>query len=145
MTGFLGKAPLISDIGLILEIAVIIILLFGRYRFARRKKFATHGFMMAFAVGLHTVSILLIMIPSLLASLSVFLGNLQMPAVILTWIHVPTGALALILGAYLILKWRFKSASTCYRRAKLMRPVWWLWILSLILGLFIFAAIAFFR
>jgi len=145
MTGFLGKAPLTSDIALFLEIAIVIALLLGRFKLARKRRFAAHGYVMAFAVCLHAVSVLLVMIPSLAVSLDLLFTDFLSPAILITWIHVPSGALTLILGAYLIIEWRFRSVSaTCQRRAKLMRPLWLLWIFSLILGLTIFASIAFF-
>lgn len=145
MTGFLGKEPLTSDIGLILEIIVIIALLVGRFKFARQKKFAAHGRVMALTVALHAVSVLLIMVPSLGVSWDLFIENYSTPSVLITWIHVPLGALALILGAYLVLSWRFRSVNeTCYKRAKLMRPLWLLWLVSLLIGLYVFATIAFY-
>jgi uncharacterized membrane protein YozB (DUF420 family) len=144
MTGFLGKAPLTSDIALFLEIAIVIALLLGRFRFARKKKFAAHGYVMAFAVCLHVISVLLVMIPSLAVSLDLLFTDFFSPAILITWIHVPLGTLTLILGAYLIIEWRFRPVSaTCQRRAKLMRPLWLLWVFTLILGLIIYATIAF--
>ncbi len=141
----LGKAPLTSDIGLVLEIAVIVILIIARYRFARRGIFDKHGQLMAVAVGLHAVTLLLVMIPSLALSLTAFFRDFRNPAVLITWVHVPSGALTLILAFFLIVEWRFRSVSpSCYKRARLMRPLWWLWLFAMILGVLIFVIIAFF-
>jgi uncharacterized membrane protein YozB (DUF420 family) len=143
MTGFLGNAPLTSDISFFIQIATAVALLVGRFRFARKKRFTEHGRVMAFAVSLHIISVLLVMIPSLAISLDLFLSEFLEPAILITWIHVPLGTLTLILGAYLVVEWRFRPVSTtCQRRAKVMRPLWLLWIVSLILGFIVYAALA---
>ncbi|HJX23223.1 MAG TPA: hypothetical protein VJ574_02290, partial [Candidatus Bathyarchaeia archaeon] len=64
----LGKAPLTSDIGLFLEIAVIAILIIARFRYASKKRLREHGILMLIAVALHATSVLLIMIPSAVVS-----------------------------------------------------------------------------
>jgi uncharacterized membrane protein YozB (DUF420 family) len=98
---------------------------------------------MTFAIVVHAAAVLLVMIPSLALSLDIFISDLSNPFVIITWIHVPLGFVALILGIYLILVWRFRSPdASCYKRAKLMRPLWLLWVLSMILGVLIYVAIA---
>lgn len=143
MAGILGNAPLTSDISLLLEIAVIIALFVGRFRFARNKRFTAHGFTLTFAVILHAVAVLLVMIPSLVSTVDFLISDLSNPVVIITWIHAPLGLVVLILGIYLVLGWRFQSPNaSCYKRAKLMRPLWVLWILSMILGVLIYIAIA---
>ena len=145
MTGFLGKAPITSDIGLVLEIAVIAILFYGRFGLAKRKRIREHALLMLTAVVLHATSVLLIMIPSFDASLGLLFSNFFSPAMIITWIHAPAGSIAIVLGGYLVVNWRFRSpAVACYPRKRLMRPLWWLWVFSLFLGLLIYAAIAFF-
>lgn len=143
MAGILGKAPITSDIAFFLEIAVIIILFFGRFRLARRKRFVAHGFSATSAVLLHACSVALVMIPSLARSLDLLFTDLQSPAIILTWIHVPIGLTALILGIFLIAVWRLRPPETsCMKRGKLMRPLFWLWTLSVTLGILIYLSIA---
>ena len=145
MAGFLGKAPLTSDIGLFLEIAIIIALFVGRFKFARNKRFRAHGFTVTAAIGLHALTILLVMIPSFVVSLDILLKDFSSPAIVVTWIHAPLGLLVLILGMYLVSVWRFRPPdATCYKRARLMRPLWLLWVFDLVLGLFLYIAIAFY-
>ena len=145
MAGFLGKAPLTSDAGLLLEVIVVAVLLFGRYGLAKKKRLREHGISMLIAIILHATSVLLIMIPSFDASLSLLVSNFFDPAMLATWIHAVAGSIALILGGYLVLNWRFRPpAVACYKRKQLMRPLWWLWVFSLFLGLLIYVAIAFF-
>ena len=145
MTGFLGKAPLTSDVGLFLEVIVIAVLLYGRFGLAKKMRLREHGISMLVAVILHASSVLLIMIPSFDKSLGLLVSNIFDPAMFITWIHAAAGSIALILGCYLVLNWRFRSpAVACYKRKQLMRPLWWLWVFSLILGLLIYVSIAFF-
>jgi hypothetical protein len=142
MAGFLGKAPLTSDIALFLEIAIIIALFVGRYKFARNKRFRAHGFTVTAAVGLHALTILLVMIPRFI-SWGLLFTDFFSPTIIITWIHAPLGLAVLILGVYLVLVWRFQDpGASCYKRARLMRPLWLLWVLNLVLGLLIYIAFA---
>jgi hypothetical protein len=145
MAGFLGKAPLTSDVGLLLEIIVLALLIFGRFRFAGKGKIRKHAFSVLTAVILHITSILLIMVPSFEVYLSATgVSGLFSPASIITWIHVPMGTIAIAMGIYLILNWRLRQTFTaCYKRKSLMRPLWWLWVLTLTLGMLIYVSIAF--
>jgi len=143
MSGPFGKAPLTSDIGLFLEIGVLITLLVGRYFFARKGRIAAHGYAVTVAIAMHTASVLSIMIPSFAKSADILFTDLLNPPVILTWIHIPLGVAVIVLGIYLIAEWQFRPpGATCYRRVKLMKPLWLLWILSLIMGFLIYLSIA---
>lgn len=145
MADFLGKAPLTSDIALFLEIAIIVALFIGRFKFARNKRFRAHGVAVTTAVALHAFTILLVMIPSFTVSLDVLFKDLFSPVMIITWIHAPLGLAVLILGVYLVSVWRFRPpGATCYKRARLMRPLWLLWVFNLVLGLLIYISIAFY-
>ena len=143
MAGFLGKAPLTSDVALFLEIAIIIALFVGRYKFARNKRFRAHGLTVTAAVGLHALTILLVMIPRFIASWDLLFTDISSPTYLITWIHAPLGLAILILGVYLVSVWRFQDPdATCFKRAKLMRPLWLLWVFNLVLGLLIYIAFA---
>jgi len=145
MAGFFGKAPITSDVGLFLEIVVILVLLLSRFDFARKKKFRVHGLTMAGAVGLHFVTILLVMVPSFARSFSILVGDFSSPIFVATWIHAPLGLSLLVLSVYLVSSWRFqKPADTCFKKAKLMRYVWLLWLLDLLIGLVLYISIAFY-
>jgi hypothetical protein len=145
MPGFIGKAPITSDIGLILELAVIVILFFGRFGLARKKRFKDHAILMLAAILMHAASILLIMIPSFEASLGLLFSDFFSPPFLITWIHAPVGSISIILGSYLVVNWRFRSPDVaCFKMKRFMRPLWWLWTFSLSLGLLVFIAVAFF-
>jgi hypothetical protein len=143
MAEFLGKAPLSSDIGLFLEVGVIAMLLVGRFFFARKGRVTSHGYTLTIAIVLHSISVASIMIPSFANLINNPLTDFFSPAMILTWIHAPLGLLVLILGIYLVLDWRFRPPQdTCYKRVKLMRPLWLLWMLSVTMGIVMYLSIA---
>ena len=143
MAGFFGtKAPVTSDIALVLEIAIIIILFVSRFRFARGKRYVTHGYTMAFAVGLHFVTILLVMIPAFINVFLPNLGGFSTFWIIIVLIHIPAGVIAWLIALFLVVTWRFHSEKEmkCHRRRRLMRPLFWLWTFALVLGIVLYSA-----
>jgi cytochrome b561 len=117
----------------------------SRFGFARKGRFRVHGFTMAGAVGLHLVTILVVMIPTFTGSLSILVKDYSNPIFLATWIHAPLGFIILVLGIYLILDWRFrKPTDSCFKKAKLMRYVWLLWVLDVLIGLMLYISIAFY-
>ena len=143
MTGFLGtNAPLTSDIALLLEIVILIILFISRFRFARGKKFVRHGYAMASAVVLHAVTILLVMVPSFVSGFLPSLGSLGAVWVVIVLIHIPAGIIAWLTGLLLVVEWRFRSETPlrCIKRRRVMRPLFWLWVFALILGIALYAS-----
>ena len=129
------KASAFASAALLLEIAVLVLLLIG-YWLARHGKPGRHGYVMAAAVGLHTLAIASVMGPSLVANLRL-MSNLLDPGVLITWTHVILGIVADGLGLFLVGSWRFRQSAlvNCTRRRPLMRPLIILWILSLVLGI----------
>ena len=89
MAGFLGKAPLTSDIGLVLEIAGLLLLFVARYKFARSGKTVAHGYTVTAALVLHAISVTVVMIPSFTRSLDILISDFFSPAIIATWVHIP--------------------------------------------------------
>ncbi len=137
MAGLLGTgASFASDLTLILEIVVLIFLAVG-YLLMRRKALRGHGVFMAGAVALHTLLILLVMVPSAVINAGAFVSI--SPGVVITVIHIVTGTLADAFGILFIGKWRFGSVNVCYMRVKYMKPALWLWASSLVLGLAFYA------
>lgn len=143
MSGLLGtNAPITSDIALLLEIAVLIILFTSRFRFARGTKFVKHGYTMAAAVLLHGVTILLVMVPSFVLGFVLNPYGLSPFWLAILLIHVPAGLTAWVIGLFLVEEWMFRSGTQlkCMKRTRLMRPLFWLWVFSLIFGIALYAA-----
>jgi uncharacterized membrane protein YozB (DUF420 family) len=128
-----------ADLTLLLQIAVFLVFLAGFVLVKTRRNYARHGAIMSVAIALHTVSILIVMVPSMLSSGGLFenlLGTLQLA--ILT--HATLGILVEILGLYVVLAWalRYKDVKPCFKRKTIMRVLAVLWTIALILGIYVY-------
>lgn len=136
MAGFFGtRAEAVVDFSLLLQIIILFVLFLG-YKFKVDKKLRNHGIVMSIALFLHTFSILIVMVPSLLNYSGLLFTDFSNVLVIITWLHAPIGLLAVILGIFLVAKWKFDAlVEKCAKRKHLMKPVMVLWIFSLFLGI----------
>ena len=136
---FNPNATLSADLTMLLQI-VIFFVLFAGFGMAKAKRdFAKHGAMVGVAVALHTVSIFMVMMPSLLRSGGLFenwFSNLPLAVVS----HAALGILVEILGAYIVLAWvlHHKDVKPCFRRKSAMRVVAVCWLIDLILGAYVY-------
>jgi len=82
------------------------------------------------ALILHTVSILIVMIPSLVDGVDEF-ATLSIAASVTVWSHVVLGTLAWILGIVIIGFWLGKGPSkmTCATWKKWMMPTFVIWVI----------------
>lgn len=138
---FTNPYVLIGTATLIIEITVLFLLLLG-YSFKRKFKYRSHGFTMTGAVILHLISILSIMIPSfVLAVVPDFIIPQPLLLVSLVGlIHGVAGLVAIALGLYLVVAWRFRvDVSGCFGRKKIMPIALSVWVLALILGIVLYA------
>ena len=130
---FNANALLITDLTLIIQIIIFIVLAIGLF-FKRKVRYAKHGALMGIAVALHTISIVAAMVPSFSGfEGSTFLGQ------IIT-IHAIMGILVEILGVWLVIAWLLhaKDIKTCTKKKNVMRIIVGLWLLDLILGVYIY-------
>jgi uncharacterized membrane protein YozB (DUF420 family)/desulfoferrodoxin (superoxide reductase-like protein) len=133
------NATFSADLTLLLQIVVFLVFLAGFVLVRARRDYAKHGAIMGVAIALHTVSILMVMVPSLLSSGGLFenlLGSLQLAVLA----HVAFGILVEILGLYVVLTWalRYKDVKPCFKRKKIMRAVAVCWTIALILGVYVY-------
>ena len=137
--GLLGThAGILADINLILQLAMLCVLIFGRSR-AKGKKFGLHGRIMTVAVVLNAASLVTVMLPSLMLGLGFLVTNSTNPISIITILHAIIGTIAELLGIYLVLKWRFsKTFVECIKNKKLMNPTIILWITTALLGIILY-------
>jgi hypothetical protein len=107
------------------------------FKLIKDKKLRNHGVTMGIAVILHTIPIILVMIPSFLIYSNIMIKGISSPGVIITWVHVIAGVSAEILGIFLVAEWRFRlpPKMTCAKRRRLMIPALILWSFALILGI----------
>jgi hypothetical protein len=135
MSGILGTpASLVQDITLLTQIGILILLLWGFYE-VKGKRFMKHGYIMSGAIILHSVTILLVMIPSFILHFQLLFD--ASVGVIITWVHVLVGSVTLVLGGYLLRVWRFRRSSprACMQRRWMMIPLFIFWTISLVFGI----------
>jgi uncharacterized membrane protein YozB (DUF420 family) len=136
---FNPNAPLTADLNLLFQIAIFIFLAAGVSIAKFRRKFIQHGTTMAIALVLNTISIAVVMIPSLQG----FRGVLSMPFTQLAFIvvvHAAAGALVEILGVWLVGTWAFQrhEIKACAKKRSLMRATVFLWLVELLLGIYVY-------
>jgi hypothetical protein len=81
------------------------------------------------------------MIPSFVSGFLLSPGSLSPAWVVILLVHVVAGIIAWLTGLFLVVVWRFRSQTPlpCVRRSRVMRPLFWLWVFSLILGISLYA------
>jgi hypothetical protein len=128
-----------ATVSLVLQI-VILVLLFGSVGLKGRKKFCQHGMTMFLAVVLHTIMILLVMIPSFVSGfIPYFSMNTSDAVSIIALVHGAAGILAEVLGVWIVTSWRLrKSLQYCAPRKKIMRFTLILWLTALFLGVLLY-------
>lgn len=138
--GFLGtRAEITADFTLLLQIVILFVLLLG-YKLKMDKRFRRHGITMSLGVVLHVISILLVMIPSLISFSDLLITEISTIPVLVTWIHALIGLLAVIVGLFLIVEWRFRypPKMTCAKRRPFMKPLFIMWTIALLLGIVVY-------
>jgi uncharacterized membrane protein YozB (DUF420 family) len=132
----------LATVSLVLQI-VILVLLFGSVGLKGRKKFRQHGMTMLLAVVLHTITILLVMIPSFVSGfIPYFSTNISDTVSIIAIVHGAAGILAEVLGVWIVTSLRLrKSLQYCAPRKKLMRITLILWLIALFLGVLLYLSL----
>lgn len=132
MAGLLGTAaPLRSDVNLLVQVVILVLLFVGFY-VVKRLKFGQHGYFMFFAVAVNLLSMIFVMLPSALsiiggASLTFFTGLMAL--------HSALGAVAEVWGIYIVAVWRFRRpGQSCFKLRNHMRVLMILWVMTSVLG-----------
>jgi uncharacterized membrane protein len=128
------SAPVSSDISMILQLGVMVVILVG-FVFANRRSFMSHGVVMFIATLLNTGSILVVMIPVALR-----LGDSSIIGFnMLFRTHALLGIIIEAAAIYLLADWRFqKPGPTCFQRKNWMLTLTLVWIGELILGMLLY-------
>lgn len=136
---FNPNATLSADFTLLLQI-IICLALFAGFGMAKAKRdLIKHGVIMGVAVTLHTVSIFIVMVPSLLRSSGLFEDwSSNLPLAVAS--HVTLGILVEIFGAHIVLSWALHHGDVkpCFKRKSAMRVVLACWLIDLILGFYVY-------
>ena len=137
LSGIFGTgAPLTVDLTLIAQIAAFVLVAIAMVcKFKRKWK--PHGFIMGGALVLHLINFLVIMVPLFMTNFGLYTTGTSFVFVQTLWGHAISGALALLLGAFITLAWVPKPSSLkhCFRRKRLMDATVLLWAISLALAI----------
>jgi uncharacterized membrane protein YozB (DUF420 family) len=125
---------LISTSSLVFQL-VILALLIVSVGLKQKKRFRPHGMLMAAAVVLHLISVLIVMIPSFEAIVFTVTG-LSQTIVAFSVVHGVLGLVALVLGIWIVVAWRFRqSLQYCTPKKRIMDATFTSWIIALVLGI----------
>lgn len=136
---FNANAPIISNLNLFLQIFIFVLLVGGVIIAKLRRGFHRHGILMGIGVVLNTISIAIVMIPSL----SSFKGLLSTPfsdAALIVISHTIIGTLVEILGIWLVVTWMVShhEIKACSKKKSAMRVTVFLWLIELFLGIYVY-------
>ena len=137
MTGIFGTGALIqTDINLILQVVMLIIIVVGLV-YKKRRKFKIHGGLMGIAVILHLISLFAVMLPSFNDGYDYFITATSELGVQTIWIHAVPGTIALILGIVLVTAWALRPSNiaSCSKLKRIMDITTLLWLISLMFGI----------
>jgi hypothetical protein len=127
----------VGNISLILQIIILFLLTSG-FPLAKginKKKLAWHGYLTIAALILHTILILIVMVPSFTGSFEE-IGELSAISSFTVWSHAVLGTAAEVLGIILVGAWLSKPTSrmNCAKMKRWMTPTFIIWVISIING-----------
>jgi len=139
MSGIFGtKASLASDLNLLLQLVILVILIVG-FKFGKEKtakSIKRHGNMMTIVVVLNAIGILFVMGPSFFGYFSTPLLELSTIGILSTSLHALVGSLAIVFGIAFVFNKKPKKIRLWMRLTMLF------WIIALILGISLYLQVA---
>lgn len=128
----------VGNVSLSLQIVILFLLVLG-LPFVRgqnsRKNLMLHGYSTVLALVLHTILILIVMIPTLIGGFNEFAG-LSLFYSVTVWSHAVLGTTAEILAIILVASWLREGPSKmmCATWKKWMMPTFIIWTIAIING-----------
>lgn len=134
---FNPNATVQADVNLLFQIAIFLVLAVGLLIAKAKHGFQKHGSIMGIALGLHTISILVVMVPSMLASRGLF-EDLSASLALVVLSHAILGSLVEIFGIYLVGLWAVNrtNVQACSKRKRTMQATLLLWLIELMIGIY---------
>ena len=129
----------VGNVSLSIQIVILFLLILGlplvRRGESAKENLIVHGYLTLTAILLHTVLILIVMIPSFTTGLGE-LTTLSFLASLTFWSHAVLGTTAEVLGIILVVSWLSKSPSkmACVKTRAWMWPTFIIWTVSIING-----------
>ncbi|MBT3285019.1 hypothetical protein HN807_06805 [Candidatus Bathyarchaeota archaeon] len=133
--GFLGtSAPLQSDLSLIAQGIILVVLFYG-VTMVKKKEYMKHAYMMLGSLILTLWNAFIVMVPKARS-----LVRMYRPygLSLLVRIHMTFGVIVLLLGFYLIWVWRLDEPGPCFKQSGKMRKLAGLWMLEVLGGFVIY-------
>jgi hypothetical protein len=123
----------------VIQVIALILLVIGVYPYRIRNKnrnLIMHGFFSIIAICLNLATVLSIMIPVFNSNL-VLISNLSFAPLVVVWLHVVLGIVAIVLGLIIISSWITHPLGElgCSKMWRLMIPTFVIWTFVLVLGL----------
>jgi uncharacterized membrane protein YozB (DUF420 family) len=133
-----------TTFNLLLQIITLGLIFLSLY-FKIKNNYKIHGTTMGIALILHVLTFLLIMGPIFFDNYSFFSTETSLSYVQTTWLHAIPGAIALVLGIYLVLRWTINASNIggCIKRKRIMDLTLLLWAFSLVFGIATYVLIYF--
>jgi uncharacterized membrane protein YozB (DUF420 family) len=129
----------LSQVNLLFQILILSVVLVG-FAFSKRGRFLVHGSIMLVAIALNAASFILVMGPSFLSLIQLVAEQPLNRISIATMAHGILGAIAEVLGIYMVAFWGLRrSVGNCARRRRTMQATLMLWITALVLGILLYA------
>jgi uncharacterized membrane protein YozB (DUF420 family) len=129
---------MLSDLNLLLQIIILIILSTGAYYVKRKRNYAIHGRFMGLALLLNIIAMLSIMMPKFLESLGYFQSTITKIPTDIAVLHGFFGVIAEIMGIAIIIKLRPCGSRMGKRIRYLMSGTLFIWLIALILGISVY-------
>lgn len=135
----MGFYEILALFSLVLQILAFLLIVVAMGLKARRK-LRLHGIGMLAAVMLHTVTMLVVMVPSFSIGLIPYISENPLNSIsVISMVHGITGLLAWLLGLWIVSTWHLSpSLQNCTRKKGAMRATLVLWLIALILGFLIY-------
>lgn len=131
MDQFVAQANFIFQILILFTLLLSLVL-------KTRKKMYLHGSTMLIAFILNTVSIMLVMVPSLYVKSEPISKVPFQTFSIVVLTHVGLGVIAEVLAFWLIVSWRLRPPQHCVRKGRLMRVTILTWLVALFMGILLY-------
>lgn len=134
-----GEIDFGANATLVLQIVILAFLIYG-YRLLKAHNYRNHGIITGVATILHTVSIVVVMIPLLLPDAKSFISAFLEPASLINLVHAGLGSVAEILAIYLVVRWAIHDFDVkgCVGKIR-MSLTFYIWMLALISGIILYA------
>lgn len=125
----------------LIQVIALILLIIGVYPYRIRTKnrnLIMHGFLSILALALNLGTVISVMIPVFSTRIT-FISGLSILQSTIVWLHIASGAAAIVLGFTIIVSWVTHPLGElgCSKTWKLMIPTFLVWASALILGLVI--------